>query len=444
MALSFRAGIHPPDKKDASEKKIICELTPQPALVRIPLSQHIGKPARACVSAGEKVRAGQLIAKSDGLISADIFASISGTVTEIKELPAPSGVCAHVIIAADDSSAGMPAAFYFDCLSEAAPKKDIIERITEAGIVGMGGAGFPTGYKISSAGKVDEYIINAAECEPYITCDHRILKDYPEQFLRGCQILKRAADAKKVIVAVEDNKSDAIAQLNGYIKLNGFDVETAVLKTKYPQGAEKQLIYAVTGKKIGVGKLPSSAGVVVSNVHTALSVYFAVTKGQPLHRRILTVSGGGIKNPKNVWAPVGTPFLDIVNFVGGYDAERTVKILCGGPMMGTAIDNLDYPVTKTTSCLLFLTKDEAFTGEPSACIGCGRCARVCPMRLMPMYIDAYSLVSDCKNAEKYGANNCIECGSCTYVCPAKRPLVQSIRLAKKKIARLKGVGGGGK
>ncbi len=441
MALTFRAGIHPPDKKNLSEKKIICELTPKPAIVSIPLSQHIGKPAVPCVAVGDKVRPGQLIAKADGIISADIFASIAGEVTGIKELPALNGRCTHIIINGMGADPDNSDPVYFECLKETASPKDIIERIKAAGIVGMGGAGFPTSFKISSADKVDEYVINAAECEPYITCDNRIMIEYPEQFLRGCLLLKRASGAKRAIVAVEENKPDAIIQLKGYIERLNLDVSVAVLKTKYPQGAEKQLIYAVTGKKVGTGKLPNSVNVIVSNVHTALAVYFAVTKGQPLYRRIVTVTGGGIAEPKNIWVPVGTPFSVLTEFAGGYDEERTVKLLSGGPMMGIAIDNLDYAVTKTASCLLFMTEAEAFTGDASACISCGKCARACPMRLMPMYIDAYALVADCKNAEKYGANNCIECGCCSYVCPSKRPLVQSIRLAKKKIAALKSKGG---
>lgn len=429
MPLTFRAGIHPADQKYRSEKQMIGEFPP-PQKVYIPVSQHIGKPARPAVCVGDTVKAGQIIAKSDGIISADIFASVAGKVTEIKDMPTPNGHCAHIVIEND----GTGESVLLKPLPETAKSEELVRRIREAGIVGMGGAGFPTDYKISSATKTEVYIINAAECEPYITCDYRIMLDYTEQFLRGCLILKRAANASRLIIGIEDNKPEAVTRLRGEIERNKFDIEIAELKSKFPQGAEKQIIYAATGKKVAPGKLPSSVGALVSNVHTALSAYFAVTKGQPLYRRVMTVTGGGIKNPANLWVPNGSLYSDIVNYVGGYSEENTVKLLNGGPMTGVAVDHLDYATTKTTGCLLFLTDEEAFTGNPMPCIKCGKCARVCPMRLMPMYIDAYALVGDATMAVKYGARDCIECGCCTYTCPAKRPLVQSIRLAKKKDA----------
>ena len=429
MPATFIAGIHPPTHKAYSEKQIIREM-PAPQKVYIPLSQHIGKPARVLVSVGDKVKIGQLIAKADGQVSADVFASVGGKVVEIKEMPTANGKCVHVVIENDGSTDVL----LLEPLSESANAQAIIERIRDAGIIGMGGAGFPAAFKLSTAKNINTYVINAAECEPYITCDHRIMLEYTVPFLRGCMLLKRAADAERLIIAIEDNKQDAIAQVMDIIGRENLPIEVMPLGSKYPQGAEKQIIYTVTGHKIAPGKLPSSVGAIVSNVHSALAVYFAVVEGQPCYRRIMTVSGKGIKTPANLWVANGTLFDDIIEFCGGMSQENTVKMISGGPMTGTALAGGLYATAKTTGSLLLLTEDEAFTGESSPCIRCGKCAKACPMRLMPMFIDAYSLVGDITNAVRYGARNCIECGCCAYVCPAKRPLVQSIRLAKRKDA----------
>ena len=424
---TFRAGIHPPQAKSPSKSEQI-KVMPAPEKVYISLSQHLGKPARECVAVGDKVKAGQKIADADGFISADVFSSVSGTVSAISERETATGYAKHIVIDSDNSGDSVE----FEPLGDDATADEIKSRLRESGIVGMGGAGFPTAVKLSPQDKVDTFIINAAECEPYITCDYRIMLDYTEQFVRGAVLLGKAAGLKEVIIAAEDNKSDALDKIDTFIANSGLPAKTVRLKSKYPQGAEKQLIYAVTGRKVPVGKLPSSVGVLVDNVHTAFSAYLAVTKGQPLYKRVMTVTGGGIKNPANIWVSGGTTYKDIIEFCGGLSDRETVKMISGGPMMGFAVDSDEISTTKTSSCLLLLTEDEAFTGEPQPCINCGKCAKACPMRLMPMYIDKFALGGDVKNAVKYGAMNCIECGSCAYTCPAKRPLVQSIKRAKKQ------------
>lgn len=410
---------------------------PPPKTVYIPLVQHIGKPAQAVVKVGDVVVEGQMIAQADGLISAPVFSSISGTVKAITSRPTPLGRAEHIVIEAAEETVdvGENKPFRFEPL-KVKDKHSISERIRECGIVGMGGAGFPTYVKLTPKDKIDTFIINAAECEPYITCDYRILLEYTDMFLRGTLYMAKALGLDKAIVGIEDNKADAASAVSLVASQKGYDVETVLLKTKYPQGAEKQLIYALTGRKVKAGGLPSGVGVVVDNVHTALSVALAVEDGQPLYKRIMTVSGGAVSEPKNFWAASGSTYADVLEFCGGMK-DTAVKLISGGPMMGISVSDETISCTRTTSCVLALNEDEAFTGQPYPCINCGRCASVCPMRLMPMYIDSYMLSGDVKGAVKYGAKNCIECGSCAYVCPAKRPLVQSIRLAKGKSREMK-------
>lgn len=428
---SFKRGIHLLHAKEMTQKINITSM-PAPKKVFIPVSQHIGASAEVIVNIGDKVTCGQMIASAKGNISANIFSSISGTVLSIKNRMTPNGKCLHIEIEND----GEEGEILLPVLSN--PKKeDIINRIREAGIVGMGGAGFPTAVKLTPPEAVDTFIINAAECEPYITCDYRIMLDYSEQFLRGALFMATALGLSHVIIAIEDNKPDAILALNHLIGVKGYDIEVVPLKSKYPGGAEKQLIYSVTKRKVPCGKLPGSIGVIVDNVHTALSVYLAIAAGQPLVKRVMTVTGEGIKTPSNIWVANGTQYKDIIEYLGGLSQKPTVKMISGGPMMGVSVLGDEFVTTKTSGSLLLMSRDEAFTGEPSPCINCGRCARVCPMRLMPMFIDAYSLAGDIDNAVKYGADNCMECGCCAYTCPAKRPLVQSIRLAKNKFREIK-------
>lgn len=423
---TFPHGVHPSGCKSLTDKLNIREM-PAPKTVYVQVAQHIGKPADPVVKAGDAVKMGQLIARAQGPVSSHIFSPCSGTVKGIEERETPGGYAPHIVIEND----GEYTAQFLPKLND--PTADeIVARVIDCGIVGMGGAGFPTPVKLRPQKKVDTFIINAAECEPYITCDYRIMLEYTDQFAKGAKLLAKAMGLETVYVGIEDNKTEAINKLSQYAaQCPGLEI--VPLKTKYPQGAEKQLIYAITGRKVPCGGLPADVGVSVNNVHTALSAYLAVAEGQPLYKRVMTVTGGGIKEPANLWVSVGTLYRDIIDFCGGLSDQPTVKMINGGPMMGTAVTGAACSSTKTTSCLLLMTKDEAFTGNPGPCINCGKCARACPMSLMPMYIDAYALNGDYDNSVKYGAMNCIECGCCAYVCPAKRPLVQSIRLTKKKI-----------
>lgn len=427
---TFVHGIHPKGNKERSASVPIAEL-PAPERVAIPLQQHVGKEAIPLVAKGDKVRAGQKIGAADGAISASVFSSVSGEVVAVEKRAAATGHCMHVVIANDgkDEEESLPP---LDNPTAA----QIVQRIENCGIVGMGGAGFPTAVKLRPREPVDTLLINAAECEPYLTCDYRILLERPEAFLKGARYLAQALGLSSFCVGIEDNKTDAVAVLQKAANRENIAAEIVVCRTKYPQGAEKQLIYAATKRKVRVGKLPASVGVIVNNVHTALSVYEAIEKGTPCFGRVLTVSGGAVKSPANLWVRTGTSYTDVFDACGGI-GDDAYKLLSGGPMMGFSQSGGDVSVTKTTSGLLLVTEDECATEEASTCINCAGCVRACPMRLMPVYIDACILSGDVAGAEKYGAMNCIECGSCAYVCPAHRPLVQSIRLAKKKI-RAKG------
>ena len=396
----------------------------------VALSQHIGAPAKPVVEVGATVAAGTLIARADGMISANVFSPVSGTVAGIETRKNKQGANAPFIHIKNDfknREEFMPPA-------DASDARAVRERIGEAGIVGLGGAGFPTLVKLSPSKPVDILIINAAECEPYLTCDYRVMLDRTEEFVKGVKILSSCLGVARTVIGIEENKMEA------YEKLRAFDgFELILLEKKYPQGGEKQLIYACCGRVVPAKALPMDVGVVVQNVATALAVYEAVEKGKPLYERVVTVSGKGVAEPKNLLVKTGTLFEEALDFCGGI-SEDTQKLIAGGPMMGTSLYDASGVFTKTDSGLLALTGEEANVSQPSNCISCGACARACPMNLMPMYIDFYALAGDFKTSEKYGTNHCIECGCCANVCPAKRPLVQSIRLAKAKLMeKAKGV-----
>ena len=424
--ITFPHGIHPPANKERSASVAVTEL-PAPEIVRIPLSQHLGKEAVSIVSQGDKVKAGQKIGAADGFISAAVFSSVSGEVTGIEKRVTANGHATHIVIAND----GKNEEVLLPRLNE--PKiDDIVSRIADCGIVGMGGAGFPTAVKLNPRERIDTFIINAAECEPYLTCDYRIMTEYTLEFLLGARYMAQSLGLDAFYIGLEDNKADIAETLQNAAENNKINAKIVLCHTKYPQGAEKQLIYAVTKRKVRVGKLPSSVGVIVDNVHTALAVYEAIEKGKSSYERVLTVSGGGVKRPGNFRVRTGTDVQTIIDNCGGMSKD-TAKLIIGGPMMGFAQNDSSVAVTKTTSGILLLTDSEIVCEEPQTCINCASCVKACPMKLMPVYIDACILSGDVAGAEKYGAMNCIECGSCAYVCPARRPLVQSIRLAKKKI-----------
>ena len=325
--------------------------------------------------------------------------------------------------------------------------EQIVERVAAAGIVGLGGAGFPTAVKLQPQDPVDTLIINAAECEPYLNCDNRLMIERAAEFIQGVRLLAKAIKVTNIFIGIEANKMEAyntLVALDGVVgcskdelkaKQDG-DIVVVLLKKKYPQGAEKTLIKACVNRTVPVGGLPSAVGCIVDNVGTAYAVYDAVVNGKTLYKRLMTVTGKGIHTPKNLEVAIGTPLSTIVEFCDGL-VDETAKLISGGPMMGFSLANLDICTTKTDSGLLALTDKEASTVLPTPCINCGRCASVCPMKLMPMYIDFYTTVGDTENAVKYGAANCFECGTCAYVCPAKRPIVQSVRLTKMRMKEKK-------
>lgn len=433
---TFSGGKHIPDHKDLCSGKAI-EVMPAMSDYYVCLSQHIGKPAELVVSVGDTVTEGQLIAKASSFVSANIHSPICGEVKEVvKRKNAVGALCDYVHIHADGRTDV--------CLMpplDAPTKEEIIARIAEAGIVGMGGAGFPTSVKLSPKEPLDVLVVNAAECEPYLNCDNRTMIERAEKFVYGVRLVAEACGVQQVFIGLEANKPEAYAALmsvDGVVAedqpKNPNDIVVCLLKPKYPQGAEKMLIYATTKRKVPTGALPSSVGCAVVNVATCYAVYDAVVNGRPLYKRVMTLSGDGVRNPKNVEVRIGTLLKDILEFCDGL-TENTVKIIFGGPMMGRSLVDTDIPTTKTDGGFLALTDKSAATQLPTPCIRCGRCVNACPMKLSPLFIDFYATAGDFDNAVRYGALNCFECGSCAYVCPAKRPLVQSVRLTKMKAKR---------
>ncbi len=424
MRKTFSQGVHPKEMKHLTEDKPIEEM-PLVSDYFISLSQHIGASASPAVQKGDRVAEGQLIGQASGKVSANIFSSVSGVVEDI--LPgknAQGSTVSYVHIKAQgDEKTFLPAMGQIS-------GETIRARIREAGIVGMGGAGFPTDIKCSPSKPADILLINASECEPYLNSDYRLIMEHAKEAADGIKLLAEAVGVKKIMIGIEDNKMPAYEKLLA----EGFDA--VLLKKKYPQGAEKMLIRACTGWVVPKGGLPMDAGVAVNNVGTAYAVYDAVRNNAPLYKRVVTVSGGGVANPKNLWVRVGTPHEKIFEFCGGY-TDKAVKFISGGPMMGFPLSETEHFSTKTEGGLLALTLEEINTMEESNCIHCGRCAKVCPMKLMPMYIDFHMLSGDLDNAVKYGAVDCIECGACSFICPAKRWLVQSIRMAKQKLKEKK-------
>ena len=427
--LTFIGGVHPYDGKELSKNRPIQEYKPVGDLV-YPLSQHIGAPAKAVVAKGDRVLAGQRIAEAGGFVSAHIYASVSGTVKAIEPRRVPSGDMVMSIIVENDGlyeEAIYPEEADIDALS----REEKIKRIQEAGVVGMGGAGFPTHVKLSpkEPEKIEFVIANCAECEPYLTSDYRRMLEEPEKVIGGLKVALSLFENARGILAVEDNKPDCVELLKKLTK-DEPKITVKALKTKYPQGSERQLIYAVTGRAINSSMLPADAGCVVDNVDTLVAIDQAVRFGKPLTQRIVTVTGDAIKEPGNFLVRIGTNYQELVDAAGGFKAEPA-KIISGGPMMGIALFSLDVPVIKTSSSILCLTEDDVQKWEPGPCINCGKCAEVCPGRVLPSRLADFAEHYDEENFLKYNGMECCECGCCSYICPAKRRLTQSIKSMRK-------------
>ena len=427
--LTFVGGIHPYDGKDLSKDRPIADVLPGNELV-YPLSQHIGAPAKPIVAKGDRVLMGQKIAESGGFVSAPIYASVSGTVKTLEARRVVTGDQVMSVVVENDGQ-------YEDVGfrpredAKSLSREEIVDIIKEAGIVGMGGAGFPTHVKLSpkEPGKIDYVIANCAECEPYLTSDYRRMLEEPEKLVGGLRIALQLFPNATGILAVEDNKPDCVSLLRGLVK-DDPKISVKALKTKYPQGGERQLIYATTGRRINSTMLPADVGCVVNNVDTIVAVYRAVMEGRPLIERIVTVTGDAVAVPQNFRVKIGTSYSQVLEAAGGFKSTPE-KIICGGPMMGFGMFDLNVPTTKTSTALLALSKDEVSAMEPGPCINCGRCVEVCPGRVVPSRLADYAEHSD---EEAFLANygmECCECGCCSFVCPARRQLTQQIKSMRK-------------
>lgn len=431
-AGTFKGGVHPYDGKELSMDKPITTLLPKGLLV-YPVSQHAGAPAKPIVTVGDRVLVGQMIAEAAGYISAPVISSVSGTVKAIEPRLTASGDDVLSIIVENDNEYktvdSMGAKRDYTKLS----KNQIRDIIKEAGIVGMGGAGFPTHVKLTTKNdnEVEYIIVNGAECEPYLTSDYRLMIEKPMRIVTGLRIVLRLFDKAKGIIAIEDNKPDAVEKMKQAAGTDG-RIEVKTVKTKYPQGGERTLIYATTGRQINSSMLPFDAGCIMNNVTTLEAVYMAVAESTPLIRCIFTVTGDAVASPGNFDVRTGTNYAEILEAAGGFKTQPE-KIISGGPFMGKALYSLDIPVTKTSSALLAFTKDEVSKNEPGPCIRCGRCLTVCPGRIVVQKVMDAAERFDNSAFEQLGGMECCECGCCTYICPADRRLTQSFAQMRKSV-----------
>ena len=427
--LTFKGGIHPFDGKELSKDKPIKELLPG-KLLYYPLSQHIGAPAKPVVEIGQHVCQGEMIAEANGFVSSPIYASCSGTIKSIEMHRSFTGDMVNCIGLENDEKYEEAPPIH-NMKYEDMTSKDIIDIIAKAGIVGMGGAGFPTHVKLSpkDPSKIEFVIVNCAECEPYLTSDYRKMLEEPDKLINGLMIELSLFPNATGILAVEDNKPDCIKLLREKTKDNP-KISVAELKTKYPQGSERHLIYAVTRRKLNSKMLPADAGAIVNNVDTVISINNAITEGRPLFERIITFTGDAVKEPANYRIRTGTLYSHIIDKCGGFSTEPE-KIISGGPMMGFALFDLDVPVTKSSSALLCLTVDDVKKKKETNCINCGRCVESCPSGLYPCILYEYSVNNDEESFKKMGGMECVECGSCSYSCPAGKQLCQAIKSERK-------------
>ncbi|UMB52460.1 electron transport complex subunit RsxC [Lutibacter sp. A64] len=431
-----KGGIHPPENKITSSIGI--KRMTLPKVVTVPIAQHIGIPAEIVVDRKDKVEIGQVIAKSGGFVSSNIHAPVAGTVTKIDQIIDTSGYKKQCIVIRTDAKneSNFEEKEYPLKTEILLEPKDIIKRISDYGVVGLGGATFPSHVKLNvkEGTKLDYLIINGVECEPYLTADHRLMLEKTAEIIVGIKILMKALHIERAVIGIENNKKDAINQFKE-LTVNEPGIQVAALQVKYPQGGEKQLVQAILGREVPKNGLPLDVGVIVNNVGTVFAVYEAVQHDKPLMERVVTVTGKKMEHPANFWVKIGTPIKDLIAEVGGLP-EGTRKVVNGGPMMGKAIKNTDVPVTKGTSGILVISEEEASRGKAKNCIRCGECVSVCPMGLEPHLLMNLTEKGMYEKASEEDIMTCIECGSCSYVCPSHRPLLDYIRYGKNIVKKL--------
>lgn len=432
--FGFRGGVHPPENKIQTENMAVEEVK-APKMLYVALLQHIGAPLDPIVAVGDRVLKGQKIADSQAFMSSPIHSPVSGTVKRIEDHVFPlMGRIKTVIIENNEQETWAELSKIEKW--ENVDRRTLLTMIREKGIVGIGGASFPTHIKLDppADAKIDTLLLNGAECEPYLNSDNRLMIENPEKIVNGIKIIKKILGVNRAIVGIEENKPEAIASMRKAVE--GTGIEIAPLKTKYPQGGEKQLIKAVLDRQVPSGKLPSAVGVVVQNTGTAAAIYDGIVNGIPLIEKVVTVSGKGIINPKNVKIAIGTPFSYLLDYCG-VNREVVDKLVMGGPMMGMAQFSEEAPVIKGTSGLLALTKEETNPYKTRACIGCGKCVEACPMGLEPLMFARLAAFEQWEQLKEYSLMDCIECGSCAYICPANRPLTEAIKIGKSKLRAMK-------